>query len=173
MSIAFTIAPGRGDIDLVLADLADRLQSGGIRACGTVQKNTESADKGPCAMDVKVLPDGPQIRISQSLGKAARGCRLDPGALERAVDLASERLANGADVLIINKFGKHEAEGRGFRDLIAEALSRGIPVLVGLSSLNEAAFMEFSTGLAVRLQPDVDDLAAWIEDSVVGTRDVA
>ena len=28
----------------------------------------------------------------------------------------------GADVLIVNKFGKHEAEGRGFRMVVAEAL---------------------------------------------------
>lgn len=72
------------------------------------------------------------------------------------------RLAAGADVLIVNKFGKHEAEGRGFREAIAEALARDIPVLVGVNRLNLAAFEEFSGGLAVPLLPQEDALCAWI-----------
>ena len=80
MRIAYTIAPGRGDTDLLLAAMAVELQGQGFRTCGTVQINTACDDDadGPCEMDVKVLPDGPVIRISQSLGKGARGCRLDP-----------------------------------------------------------------------------------------------
>ena len=129
---------------------------------GVVQINAERDDAGPCDMDVKVLPDGPAIRISQSLGREARGCRLDPAALERAVGLVEARLAEGADCLIVNKFGKHEAEGRGFRTAIAEALSADIPVLVGLNRLNADAFVQFSGGLAVELAPNLEDLANWI-----------
>ncbi len=163
MNIGYTMAPGRGDTDLVLARLADRLRAWGIRTCGTVQINRECEDSGPCDMDVKVLPDGPLIRISQSLGRAARGCRLDQGALAAAVGQVEATLAHGADVVIINKFGRHEAEGHGFRDLIAETLSRDLPVLVGLNRLNEPAFRAFTGGLAVGLRPDVDELADWVE----------
>lgn len=168
MKIACTMAPGRGDVDLLMTGLARTLQADGLRVCGTVQINSERPDDGPCDMDVQVLPDGPVIRISQSLGKASRGCRLDPDALESAVGLVGARLAAGADVLIINKFGKHEAEGRGFRDLIAEAIGREIPVLVGLNRLNAPAFHEFSGGLAVELPARAADLAAWIGEAVAG-----
>jgi hypothetical protein len=108
-----------------------------------------------------VLPDGPRLRISQDLGAAARGCRLDPGALETSVALSARRLAEGADVLIVNKFGKHEAEGRGFRDLIAEAVGRGLPVLVGLNGRNLPAFQAFAADLAVELPPRVEALLDW------------
>ena len=173
MNIGYTIAPERGDTDLLLAGLADRLQEQHIRTCGTVQFNSEREDRGLCDMDVKVLPDGPVIRISQDLGKNARGCRLDPNALETAVGLVEARLSEGAEVLIINKFGKHEAEGHGFRGLIAEALSRDIPVLVGLNRLNEPAFQEFMAGLAVELPPNADELAKWLEAHVPQTHDAA
>ena len=73
MKIGYTIAQGRGDTDLLLAKLADRLQARGIRTCGTVQINSEREDRAPCDMDVQVLPDGPVIRISQFLGAGARG----------------------------------------------------------------------------------------------------
>jgi nucleoside-triphosphatase THEP1 len=161
MRIAYTMAPGRGDTDLLLAACAGNLQAKGLRVCGTVQINSDRDDCDPCDMDVRVLPNGPVLRISQSLGRGSRGCRLDPDALETAVALVAAQLADGADVLIINKFGKHEAEGRGFRDVIAEALFRDIPVIVGLNALNKPAFMTFTDGQAVPIEPDVAALLHW------------
>jgi Protein of unknown function (DUF2478) len=49
--------------------------------------------------------------------------------------------------LIINEFGKHEAEGRGFRAVIAKALSEDSPVLVGVNALNLLALEAFENGL--------------------------
>lgn len=162
MNIAYTMAPGRGDTDLMLNHLAQSLQRRGLRICGVVQINTERETDGPCDMDVSVLPDGPVLRISQSLGRNATGCRLDPAALETAVGHVTTRLANGADLLIVNKFGKHEAEGRGFRPVIAEALMNDIPVLVGLNGLNRAAFEDFTGGMAEELPPNRQALNDWL-----------
>lgn len=163
MRMACTMAPGRGDTDLLLAGLAQILTGRGLRVVGTAQINTERDTAGPCDMDVRVLPDGPVIRISQDLGSGSRGCRLDASALETAVGLVEAQLAQGADLLIINKFGKHEAEGRGFRDVIAEAMARDIPVLVGLNRLNRQPFVDFAEGLAVDLAPTATELLAWID----------
>ncbi len=164
MNIAYTIAQGRGDTDLLLFSVAQSLLARGCRVAGTVQINTERAITDPCDMDIKVLPDGPVIRISQDLGPHSKGCRLDTGALETAVYAVGRHLADGPDCLIVNKFGKHEAEGRGFREVIAEAVSREIPVLVGLNRLNETAFAEFAGGVAANLPPDRPGLEAWILD---------
>jgi len=112
MKLAYTMAPGRGDTDLVLERLAADLAARDLRCCGTVQINSERADAGPCDMDVRVLPAGAVLRISQDLGPQARGCRLDPAALETAVAMVAASLSSGADLLIVNKFGKHEAEER-------------------------------------------------------------
>lgn len=167
MNLAYTMAPGRGDTDLILFKLAKVLAARGLRCCGTVQINSERADAGPCDMDVQILPEGPVLRISQNLGRAARGCRLDPAALETAVGLVSARLDLGADVLIVNKFGKHEAEGRGFRTVIAQALSSGVPVLVGTNPLGLPAFQDFAEGMAIGLTPDCGELADWVSGRVM------
>jgi len=168
MNLAYTMAPGRGDTDLILQRLAALLAARGLRCLGTVQINSEQVDAGPCDMDVRVLPEGPVLRISQDLGPQARGCRLDPAALEAAVALVAARLSSGADLLIVNKFGKHEAEGRGFRSVIAEAVARDIPVLVGLNALNRPAFEAFADGMAVALPPVPEALMAWL-DTVAST----
>lgn len=162
MLIGYVCKPGRGAVDQVLAEVVTDLTRRGVRLAGTVQSNRDRADRAHCDMDLRVLPDGPEFRISQDLGQAAQGCRLNPSALEQAVAEASLRL-EGAQMLIVNKFGKHEAEGRGFRDLIAEALSRDLPVLLGVNKLNLAAFHDFTGGLATQLSPEPAEISAWVQ----------
>lgn len=162
MKLAYMMADGRGEIDARLTVIAKEQAARGLRVVGAVQSNCENTDSHLCDMDVQILPDGPLIRISQSLGAEARGCRLDPEALERAVAQVETRLTDQADLLVINKFGKHEADGRGFRETIARALGLGVPVLVGVNNMNHQAFINFCDDAAQRLQGD-DDLAAWLE----------
>lgn len=161
MKIAYTLASGRGETNLLLAELADDLLASGLTLCGTVQINTERQADNRCDMDVRVLPNGPTVRISQTLGKDSRGCRLNPDALEQAVALTNVALQDGADMLLVNKFGKHEADGRGFRDTIGQAIALDIPVLVGANKLNVEALLKFCDGLAVELPPDPHALRNW------------
>lgn len=163
MKIAYALAPGRGETNLLLTELAARLADRGLRLCGTVQTDTEREKDHHCDMDVQVLPAGPVIRISQDLGAGAQGCRLDPDALENAVALTNKALDDGADLLIVNKFGKHEAEGRGFRDTIGKALELGVPVLVGANKLNLEALNTFCDGQAQSVEANLDALIAWVD----------
>ena len=163
MKIAFINSDQTGAVNTALTDLAATLLERGVRVVGTTQTDTPRPDTTKCDMDVKVLPDGAVIRISQDLGLNSRGCRLDPDALEQAVAQTLARL-DTAELLIVNKFGKHEADGRGFREVIGEALARGIPVIVGTNGLNLAAFLEFSAGQAVSLPADVPELLDWLEE---------
>ncbi|UYV36527.1 DUF2478 domain-containing protein [Rhodobacteraceae bacterium D3-12] len=162
MKIAYTMANRRGGTDLLLQEAAAIAQRAGLGTCGIVQINSECDSGGPCDMDVQVLPDGPVIRISQSLGREARGCRLDSQALEDAAGLVAAALERGADVMIINKFGKSEAEGHGLRAVIAAAIGRDVPVLVGLNAANEAAFDDFAGGMAHKLPPEGGAVTEWL-----------
>lgn len=160
MKLGYVMMDGAGALDSRLASVAQELLESGKRVSGVVQINTDRPKSHHCDMDVKVLPDGPVIGITQSLGKEARGCRLNPDALEQAVDLVSQDIETGADILLINKFGKHEAEGRGFRETIGSALARDIPVIVGLNNLNKSAFEEFAAGLETEV--DEAEIMSWI-----------
>lgn len=172
MTLAYVRTKARGETDLLLSDLARRLAEKGVRLCGVVQSNTACSDTQLCDMDVRVLPDGPVFRISQSLGAGARGCRLDPAALEQAVAHVAQSLAGPSErrpaLMIVNKFGKHEVDGRGFRPLIAEALMAGIPVLTAVNPTNEAAFLAFSEGLARCLPGQLPALLEWVAHRPAG-----
>ena len=161
MCLAYTTLPGRGDAGLLFSDLAAGLTARGRRVVGLVQAEARGPDRHPCDMDLRLVPGGRPIRISQSLGAGSRGCRLDAGALELAAVEVGRALARGADFLIVNKFGKLEAQGRGFAGVLAEALGAGIPAIVAVNDLNLEAFLDFTEGLATPLAPDRDVLLAW------------
>ena len=155
-------ATGRGEADRLLAALAERLDASGVPLAGAIQFNAERDDGRPCDMDLVVLAGGKTIRISQNLGPMSKGCRLDPAGLEEAVGLVESALRDGAArLLIINKFGKQEAEGRGFRPAIGLALSEGVPVVTAVKDTNREAFDAFAGGEAMPLKPELDSLEAW------------
>ncbi|MBZ4690601.1 MAG: hypothetical protein JG765_1852 [Cereibacter sp.] len=160
MNLAYVSIEGRGKTDLLLLDVATRLEASGVRLGGTVQSNTERPDRAKCDMDLRVLPDGPVVRISEDRGGQARGCILDSGALEQTV-FEVERRMSGAELLIINKFGKREAEGKGLVTVIAAALAQNLPVLVGVNGLNLPLFLDFCAGETLRLPSDPDHVLAW------------
>lgn len=160
MKLGYVTLKGRGRIDLLLADVVERLERQGVVLAGTVQTNIPRAGSENCDMDLRLLPDGPVVRISVDRGAHARGCRLDAGALEQSVLWVSHALAR-AEFLVVNKFGKQEAEGKGLAASIADALARGLPVLVGVNGLNLSAFLEFADGCAVELEPDAPRVADW------------
>jgi nucleoside-triphosphatase THEP1 len=160
MRLAHVTCPGRGETDAFLATVVEDLTARGLRLAGTVQSNLARADRRRCDMDLRILPDGPTFRISEDRGDLARGCRLDSGALEQGVAEVMARLS-GADLLIINKFGKRESEGRGLIPAIAAAIDEGIPVLVGVNALNLPVFLDFAGGLASALPADPVQVRDW------------
>jgi molybdopterin molybdotransferase len=139
------------EADPVLAELADRLQARGVGIVGLVQRNPEVPGRTRCNMEVEILPNGERLLISEDRGTGASGCRLDPGLLLSALAHARALLDAGADLLILNRFGKLEAEGSGGRDLIAAAVAQAVPVVVAVPWRNIDAFRAFAGEFAFEI----------------------
>jgi hypothetical protein len=165
MHIAYVSLSGRGLIDDCISKVVELLFMKGLRLAGTVRAQPVDQELHPCDMDLRILPNGPLHRISQSLGAGSKGCRLDGGAIEDIATEVESRLA-GADLLIVNKFGKQEALGRGLRPTIAKAIDLSIPVLVGVNRLNLPDFLDFVDGAATALQPYPWSAIEWL-DSII------
>jgi hypothetical protein len=158
----------RGQADLVLAEVALRLRAEGVALVGVVQVNDEFDPSRPCHMDLHILTGTDVVRISQNLGALSKGCRLDPAGLEQAVGLVARALDTGPDLLIVNKFGRQEADGRGFRPLIGQALAADIPVLTAVNVANRPAFDAFADGLGVALECLPEAILQFCRDHVKG-----
>lgn len=151
-------------IDRLLADVAGNLKANGTRLAGAIQHNT--LDDGGRACQAMVLEDlatGLQLPICEAVAEPLDTCRIDEAALARAVQLARDAIAAGCDLLIVNKFGKREAFGRGFAPVIADAHAAGIPILVGVNDWNAEAWDAIWGGRSRVLEPDVKQVIGWFE----------
>jgi len=167
MKLAVLSSGIQGEIDRLLSETADKLQAEGVRLVGVVKVLEEnSPDTYACDMDLRVLPDGLPIRITQSLGSGAAGCRLNPGAITEAVAAVEQRSVDAFDLFILNKFGPQETEGRGFCAAIGSALEQNIPVLVGVGGACRDAFDAFADGMAEVLPPDREAIHKWCVEAM-------
>jgi hypothetical protein len=134
--------------DRALRQVVRQYEAAGLRLAGVVQRDTPRAGRTGCDMTLEELSTGTAIAISQDRGPHARGCRLDLGEMARAIHLASAALPGAPDLLVLNKFGKTEVEGGGFRALIAAAIEHGVPVLIAVPYRNLDSWRAFAGELA-------------------------
>jgi nucleoside-triphosphatase THEP1 len=152
--------------DALIAQCAAGLVASGYRLGGIVQSNAHRRGRRRCDMYVKDLLGGDEIKISLDRGNEARGCRLDPDAFARIDAWVERAVFEGVDLLIINKFGKEEAHGRGLRPVIADALIAEIPLVIGVSTRNLRDFLTFVGDSATRLRPDIEAVAGWCRNAI-------
>lgn len=122
--------------------LVEELRRSGKSVAGLVQRDVPHAGRSRCDMVLHELATGRSIAISEDLGEGAISCRLSYARLLDAAQLVENQLAD-ADIVFLNKFGKAEAEGGGFRDLIARCIECGKSVVVGVPLRNEREWTEF------------------------------
>ncbi|WP_229162982.1 DUF2478 domain-containing protein [Bradyrhizobium brasilense] len=91
----------------------------------------------------------------------ATGCKLDLSRLQAAGIRVANALAEGADLVVINRFGKRERDGKGLGFLIERALGADIPVVIAVSRTSFADWITFAGGMSVKLACDRHALDAW------------
>ena len=148
-------------VDRVLEDAVHTLQATGYRIGGYFQRQVLTTD-GCCApMYLEHIQSGEWSCISQSLGAGARGCRLDPRAVAKLSASLLVELDASMQLLVLNRFGKGESEGQGFRAVIEHAFQSGIPVLTAVRPSYVQAWRTFGGDYAEELQLDGGDVIAW------------
>ncbi len=152
--------------DALIAQCAAGLVASGYRLGGVVQSNPHRPGRRRCEMYVKDLLGGEEVKISLDRGNEARGCRLDPDAVARIDAWVERAVFERVDLLIINKFGKEEAHGRGLRRVVAEALIAEIPLMIGVSIRNLLDFLTFVGDSTVHLRPDIKAITAWCRNAI-------
>lgn len=143
--------------------LVERCRALGLSLAGVVQHRTFEGGDRRCDVVLEDLASGHRTALFEDRGSGARGCRLDQAALAEATARVEGSLEQVPQLLVLNKFGKAECEGGGLRDLIASAIDRGIPVVIGVPERNLEAWRSFAGEFAVELPDHRNDVARWLE----------
>jgi nucleoside-triphosphatase THEP1 len=150
----------------ILKQVVDRCRARGLRLAGVVQHRSREAGHR-CDMLLEDLATGRQASIFAGRGRGAQGCQLDEDAMLQVVSQIERQLKDDPKLLMLNKFGKVEAEGAGMRDLIAQAVWMGIPVIVGVPARNLRAWRAFAGELSTELY-NSRDADGWLGRTVGG-----
>ena len=108
-----------------------------------------------------MLPGGDVVRLAHESKTHGAGCRLDIQQLADLSKRLSMALDDGADLVIINRFGRSEVEDGGLVDLIAQALDADVPVLIAVPEQRFPAWIKFSDGMNVRLACRREAIDRW------------
>jgi hypothetical protein len=106
----------------------------GVRVVGVVEAPLEGDDDGCSAGELKSLGDGRRFGLQQELG---------------------------ANLVVLSKFGKVEAERSGLAPALARAMELGAPVLTSVAPKFNEAWDRFAAPYYKILPPDLAAIEAW------------
>lgn len=153
-------------IDDLLRRVADRLRADRIGLAGALQENVGGIPGQCSAMTLVDLTSHGRFLISQDLGLQSEGCRLDARGLSEIGALLDRPFDHRTELLMLNRFGKAEAEGGGLRSVFARAIDVGIPVLTAVRPPYLEAWAQFHGGLAADLPADLNRVLAWCGEAI-------
>lgn len=131
------------------------------RVAGVIAESHGLEDRGCSAGHLRSIASGESFPMFQDLGPGSTACHLAGDGVLVAAEAVRRDIAAGCDLVVLNKFGKLEAGGRGLRDAFAAAVEAGCPVLTSVAPAFEAALREFAAPLFVVLPADAARIRAW------------
>lgn len=170
-SIAAIRFTGGDPVDAVLEQVVKDLRNSGCRLGGFLQREIEDGENCCSITYLENLADGTMVRISQPLGSGSKGCRLNPHALAELAGTVLRDMEEGVDLLILNRFGKGESDGHGFRQVIEKAFLDGVPVLTAVRDTYGEAWDAFGAEFSMELGLDVNEVAKWCRSVLPAERD--
>ncbi len=144
----------------VFRSLAERWR-GSVRLAGLVAEDHGLADRACSAGFLRNVAGGERFSIFHDLGPGSTICHLDGAGALTAAQSVEHNIAAGCDLVLLNKFGKLEADGGGLFTAFRAALDAGIPLLTSLSPASEAAWTRLTGRSFCVLPADIDEIGAW------------
>jgi hypothetical protein len=139
---------------------AQELAGSGLRVAGVTQMRGADV-AGRSRVFLRELASGSDFLISQDLGPGSVACNLDAGELAMACAAVERAARAGADLIVLSKFAKQEAERGGLCDAFRAAMAARIPVVAAVSPHFREEWRRFAGPLAEDVAPTRDALAEW------------
>lgn len=137
------------DPDDVLLGFADDLKRQGVRPAGLVQHGHRRAG---ALLSATMVHNEATVPLFVDATAHSEGPRLDPLRLSSAARELIGVIDRGADLLIVNRFGRQEREGRGLSPLIQYALDADVPVVIAVPTFRFPDWIRLVEGMCVKLR---------------------
>lgn len=160
--MAAIIPSGPECVDELLLQIAATLRARGWRVHGLVQVPRQPGETKRDMAVIDINDPGTRYRIGQELGADGRGCRLDSSGVAAASVVLRRALAEGADLVIANRFGLLESHGDGLATEMLAVMAESIPLLTVVPLRYLEAWRAFTGSAGVELAARMESLEAWV-----------
>ncbi len=158
--IAALPAQDSAKVQALMRSFALDLAATGARVAGMTQMRGEDA-AGRSRIFLRDVSSEAEFVISQDLGPGSVACNLDAGELAMACAAVERAARGGADLIVVSKFSKQEAERGGLCDAFRAAMTARIPVIAAVSPHFREEWRVFAGPLAEDVAPTSEALAEW------------
>ena len=155
-------------VQALMEAFARGLAREGFSVAGVVQTRV-TEQEGRRRVVLRDLESDALYPISQDLGPGSVACKLDSGELAQACAGIERAARSGADLVVISKFSKQEAERGGLVDAFRAAIASRVPILCAVSPDFLEEWRAFAGPLAEFVAPEHGALAEWWERARAGS----
>jgi nucleoside-triphosphatase THEP1 len=148
------------EADRLIDGFVGQLQGQGRQVMGLRQRLKGDCASG-CGIHLQSIDTGGYHRMTQELGSGSISCNVDAEALELlAVSLMND-LNKNVDLVVINRFGKREAEGAGFCCVIERAIELELPVLTVVKDAWRDTWLDYGGDWVTTLPMESAAIMQW------------
>ncbi|MDP6346562.1 MAG: DUF2478 domain-containing protein [Alphaproteobacteria bacterium] len=146
-----------------LARFAEELRAEGVRVGGLVQEAFRDEQGRTSGIDMVEVDTGRRFPINRPTRENLENhtCSLNTNVLADSTEALRRAVREGADLIVLEKFGEQEQKGQGLIDEIFLAISEEIPLLIAVPEPALELWQERSGDLGDTLAFDLAAFRAW------------
>ncbi|MBC8338473.1 MAG: DUF2478 domain-containing protein [Alphaproteobacteria bacterium] len=155
-------APKTGDRES-LYRFVDTLKAEGVKVAGILQQKRPMEDSGMMEVVAVDIQTGRTCSLNRPTRESwtNRECSLDRAALTETTAILHRAVMDGADLIVVEKFGDEEAHGGGLNDEILNGIASGIPFLVAVPETNLESWSNRTGGSGTTLTFEETAFKNW------------
>ena len=151
--------PDTGD-RMALFKFVERLKSNNVRVGGVLQEALFNSAGEITGLDAIDVDTNQRIPISRPMENRDE-CGLDVSALAGTTEIIRKAIDDRLALVVVEKFGELEQEGKGLIDEIFQTIAAGIPLLISVPEAALAAWQERSGELGSVLSFNEEAFQQW------------
>jgi nucleoside-triphosphatase THEP1 len=153
---------------MALFKFAQKQKASKTRLGGILQKAIFDAEGKIAGLDAINITTNERLAISRP-GNNAGDCGLDVSALAGTSSIIRDAIDNQLDLVLVEKFGELEQDGKGLIDDILQTIAEGIPLVISMSQAALPAWQELSGELGDVLAFEEAAFEQWWQDNNAAT----
>jgi len=152
-------------IRAVMKEFVHRLRADNVNVHGILQATPAHMDPSTagCGVDAIDIKTGDHVALVRPTQYELdnKVCSLNVSMLAEASMIVRRALEDRADIVVVEKFGKHEKDGGGLADDLMAVMAENIPTVVSVPKIEEQSWHRFTGGLSTVLPCDLERLLTW------------